>query len=250
MKRIFWSKVHITVLTDQIEANTHSHLMLQIFIKREGEIKVTIHDKIVSGNYIIIDSGVEHSIAECEKLDCFILIESASVAAKQLQNYYIKGNEYSVLPVAIIHDLFHAFIFAPGKETHKTFTKALFHHLGVSFYEPNLYDERLKALHKMLSEYSCLEHSIEQISKRLYLSPSRLSHIFNNQTGIPLKSYMVLYKLQKAYLLLFQGKSITEAAVEAGFSSPSHLADVNRRMMGMTISRAINDSSFLEVFIE
>lgn len=130
------------------------------------------------------------------------------------------------------------------------FLKALFYRLGISFYEPNLYDERIKALLKMLSEYSCLEESIERISKQLYLSPSRLSHIFHDQTGIPLKSYIVLYKLQKAYLLLFQGKSITEAAVEAGFFSPSHLADVNRRMMGMTISEAVYDSCFLEVLSE
>lgn len=70
------------MLVGRMKAKPHAHLMLQIFIRREGDITVRIHDKKVSGNYIIIDSGVEHSIAESEKLDCFILLESTSVAAK------------------------------------------------------------------------------------------------------------------------------------------------------------------------
>ncbi len=250
MDKIFWSKTHITVLTNGVEANFHSHLMLQIFIKREGEISVKVEDEIITGNYIIVDSNVQHSIDESEKLDCFILIESTSVAAYQLQNKYLKGKKYCTLPSVSIHNLFLDFIDNPNEKTHKIFTKKLFNILEISFYDSNLYDERVKKLLKMLSEYSCLEDSLTQISEKFNLSSSRLSHIFHEQTGIPLKSYMVLFKLQKAYLLLFQGENITKAAVEAGFYSPSHLADVNRKMMGMTISEAINDSRFLEVFIE
>ena len=50
--------------------------MRQIFIKSEGNLTVNIRDKKVSGNYIISDSGVEHSIEQNEELDCFILLEA------------------------------------------------------------------------------------------------------------------------------------------------------------------------------
>ncbi|NQX46577.1 helix-turn-helix transcriptional regulator [Paenibacillus tritici] len=54
------------------------------------------------------------------------------------------------------------------------------------------------------------------------LSNSRLSHLFKENTGISLSGYMVLHKLQKATYLIFEGLSITDAAMAAGFDSPSH----------------------------
>lgn len=209
-----------------------------------------VDGKPVSGNYIVVDSDVVHSISESEKLDCFMLIEATSAAAKQLQGKYIEGGGYSVLPAEAVHKSFAAFFRKQDESSHHLFSAEMFKHLGISFYEPSGYDERITALLGMLGEYTCIEDSIDEIARQLFLSPSRLSHLFSEQTGAPLKSYMVLYKLRKAYLLLFNGKSITEAAAEAGFYSPSHLADVNRRMMGMTITEAIGASGFLEVTIK
>lgn len=234
-------------MTDTIEAKQHSHLMLQIFIKSEGNLTVNIRDKKVCGNYIIIDSGVEHSIDQNEELDCFILLEATASIAKQFQKKYIRGNDYSILPVVSVHDLFSDFLVSNDEKMYEIFIKGFFSDLDISIYQPTFYDENVKEIIQMLNNYSCLDNSINEIAKHFYLSASRLSHIFRGQTGIPLKSYIVLYKLKKAYLLLFQGKNITEASIEAGFFSPSHLADVNRRMMGMSITAAINNSCFLEV---
>ncbi|WP_216857302.1 helix-turn-helix domain-containing protein [Paenibacillus tritici] len=49
-----------------------------------------------------------------------------------------------------------------------------------------------------------------------------MSHLFKENTGISLSGYMVLHKLQKATYLIFEGLSITDAAMAAGFDSPSH----------------------------
>lgn len=247
MKKYFWSEKSITVLTEEIEASFHSHLMLQIFIKRQGHLQLVVDDNLVLGNYIVVDSNVKHSIGESENLDCFILIDATSVAAHQLQNKYIQGRGYSILPIADTNEAFWDFYENPNQQTHNEFLVNLFRQLDISFYINSNYDERIIALFNMLDKYSAIEDSIEEISKGLYLSSSRLSHIFKEQTGVPLKSYIVLRKLQKAYLLLFSSKNITDAAMEAGFYSPSHLADVNKKMMGMTITKALNDSEFLEV---
>lgn len=247
LKKFFWSEKSITVLTEEIEASSHSHLMLQIFIKRQGILQLNVNGNSVFGNYIVVDRNVKHSIEESQNLDCFILIDATSVASHQLQNKYIKGSGYAILPIGNNNKAFEDFYDNPNQETHNEFLIKLFKQLDISFYINSNYDERIIALFNMLDKYSAIEDSIEEISKGLYLSSSRLSHIFKEQTGVPLKSYIVLRKLQKAYLLLFSGKNITEAAMEAGFYSSSHLADVNKKMMGMTITKALNDSEFLEV---
>ncbi|WP_049762276.1 helix-turn-helix domain-containing protein [Lachnoclostridium phytofermentans] len=82
------------------------------------------------------------------------------------------------------------------------------------------------------------------------LSESRLAHLFKEETGIPLKSYIVLYALQKAYDVVFDGGSITKAAMTAGFDTPAHLAYTNKKMTGMSASGILKDSEFLKVSID
>lgn len=247
MKKIFWGISNITVLSGGVEAAKHAHLMLQIFINKSEQLKVTIDCDAVFGNYIVVDGTVAHSVSDTCGPDCFILIAATSDIVGQIRNRYIGSNGYAVLPVEKAHEAFLAFCERPDERTNAGFSSALFGELGIAFCDRWQYDRRVVSLLERLNDYSVAKTSVEEIAKSLFLSKSRLSHLFREQTGVPLKSYIVLCTLQKAYRLMLRGKSITEAAVEAGFYSPSHLADVNRKMMGMTISEAIKDSCFLEV---
>ena len=53
--------------------------------------------------------------------------------------------------------------------------------------------------------------------------------------------------MQTAFLALLNGKNITEAAMLAGFDSPSHFATVTKKMMGMPASISVKNSVFLKV---
>lgn len=65
--------------------------------------------------------------------------------------------------------------------------------------------------------------------------------------GVPLKSYIQFHQMQTAFLALLNGKNITEAAMLAGFDSPSHFATVTKKMMGMPASISVKNSVFLKV---
>ena len=54
-------------------------------------------------------------------------------------------------------------------------------------------------------------------------------------------------KWERAYEYMFERKSITRAALEAGFDSPSHFAAANRRLTGMTANQTFKNSRFLKV---
>ena len=49
----------------------------------------------------------------------------------------------------------------------------------------------------MIDSYDYEINSLEEFSKIVSLSESRLSHLFKEQVGIPLKSYIVLCKLKR-----------------------------------------------------
>ena len=50
-----------------------------------------------------------------------------------------------------------------------------------------------------------------------------------------------------AFTQIYQGVSITEAALLAGFASSGHFADVNRRVFGLSASDIIKELEFIKV---
>ena len=107
-------------------------------------------------------------------------------------------------------------------------------------------DSRNKAL-QLIENCDCNSHAISSFADKVSLSPSRLSHLFKAETGVPLKSYITLHQVERAFMKLLCGKNITEAALEAGFDSSSHFSATVKRMMGIPASLSTKDSVFLKV---
>lgn len=102
-----------------------------------------------------------------------------------------------------------------------------------------LEDYRVIKLLKEIREYKHLEKSIQEIADKYGISDSRLSHAFKECMGISLKGYLNIKQMQYAYKLIMEGKSITYASLEAGFSSPAHLAAICKKQMGISISMVL-----------
>ena len=113
-----------------------------------------------------------------------------------------------------------------------------------------IFDDRVMKVLNLLDDcvYENEFHQIKYFSEKVGLSESRLAHLFKEETGIPLKSYIVLHKLQRAYESIFNGENITTSALNGGFDSPSHLAYTNKMMTGMSATNIIRNSEFLKVF--
>ena len=60
-------------------------------------------------------------------------------------------------------------------------------------------------------------------------------------------AYLIYQRVMNVYSKLFQGKTVTEAAHEAGFSGSAHFADVNRRLFGLPVREITRDVTFVKV---
>jgi AraC family transcriptional regulator len=72
------------------------------------------------------------------------------------------------------------------------------------------------------------------LARRAHLSPSRFAHVFREQTGMPVRNYVLWRRLVYALTCLQQGQSITTAAHESGFADGAHLCRSFRRVFGAT----------------
>ena len=80
----------------------------------------------------------------------------------------------------------------------------------------------------------------DALAQRVNLSPSRFSHWFVEQSGIPLRSYKKWLKLRIAMEALLDGVNPTEAAMEAGFSDLAHMSRAFSESFGLTYMDALH----------
>jgi len=71
----------------------------------------------------------------------------------------------------------------------------------------------------------------------VHLSPDRLMHVFKQETGVPIRRYILWTRLKKAVWLARHGTSLTTAAHGAGFADSAHFSHVFRAMFGIPPSR-------------
>lgn len=83
---------------------------------------------------------------------------------------------------------------------------------------------------------------LEELAGEVGLSPSRLRHLFVEQTGVSIKAFVLWERLNRALSLGFSGESWTEAAHAANFADLAHFTRTCRKMFGLAPSGAIVES--------
>lgn len=80
-----------------------------------------------------------------------------------------------------------------------------------------------------------------EVARAVHLSESRLSWLFREELGVPFRPYVLWERLRRALDLLSSGRSLTQAAHEAGFADAPHMTRVFRRMFGASPSELTRD---------
>ncbi|WP_217573717.1 AraC family transcriptional regulator [Mesorhizobium sp. GbtcB19] len=94
---------------------------------------------------------------------------------------------------------------------------------------------QLRRLYDFVEAYIDQALTIETLAREAGASSSHLRHWFKQATGVTVHRYVVRRRVERARLLLAQGKlSVAEVALAAGFSHQSHMARWMRRELGET----------------
>lgn len=250
MMSLYGAEHHLLVLSDTIDAEEHGHSFLQVTISMKDEFEMEVEGQSVSCSGIIINANVVHRLKGSGHPLMLLLMDSTSDMAASFQRS-IGGRKYDVLPpgkMKTIHEFVHKkYPNVKDTESYLSFLGQLMQLLGVEQVNTAIVDPRIRELIQLVKDCTDSEHSVSLYARQMGLSNSRLSHLFKENTGISLSGYILLHKLQKATYLTFKGRSITDAAMAAGFDSPSHLAATSKRLLGMTPKDIRKDSVFLQV---
>ena len=134
-----------------------------------------------------------------------------------------------------------------ASDSYYRFEKTVLSWLGIIGAATNVTDERIQTAMKFIRANSTEKVTCQEVADAVHLSQSRFSHLFRKQVGMTFAAYLIYQRILYVYTQMFQGRSITEAALNAGFSSSAHFADVNRRVFGISASTIAHDLEFTKV---
>ena len=252
MNVIFACGHDLGAVTDNVKAAAHKHWMLQLFLCAAGEMEISVAGVGVRCRGIIVDMNTAHQFGTSGRAHLTMLIDPVSALGRRLSRQYINGQRFYVLPDELAHTLQNKLSELLDNINAQTLGGLIgqIHQAFENEAKGHVLDDRVRDVIRLIEECPCKEkHRLASLAQAVALSESRLAHLFKEKTGVPLKSYLVLHELHKAYAVLAEGGSVTDAAMAAGFDSPSHLAYTNRKMTGMSASGIIKDSEFLKVLI-
>jgi len=240
----------ISAFSDTIDADDHKHWMLQLFYYFRNDLLITLAGNEIRCKCVLVNTDVIHKFTTQNELCFTMLIDAASSLALELRKKYLIDKEYHIFDKELFVDT--KLVYLPYQPIHiqqyEYFASTLFYILDITIYPLSIYDDRILKVIKQLETCDFTEYSIKEIAKSIAISPSRLSHLFKEQSGIPLKSFILLHMVQRAYIKLLQTGDISNAALETGFDSPSHFAATSKRLMGMSATAISKDSVYLKAF--
>lgn len=90
----------------------------------------------------------------------------------------------------------------------------------------------------------------EFLAQQAGLSVPRLSQLFRETLGIPLRRYRQWHRLFVAAKLAANGMSLTSASIEAGFADSSHFCNTFRTIIGMKPTAIFGNPGHIRLFTD
>lgn len=237
--------------------DNHSHQYYELYYLKKGTCRFFTHGDqftLHSGDFIILPPGEVHYnryITACVRINIYFRLEdiqnNGSFFTPHILDRYLPSKVIHIPggSRAVIETGFDKMLAEEKINDSRTFTmmplllKTLFidfERFGVITEEKDgeQDDEIVEAVHYITEHYSS-PLTLENLAKRANLSPTYFSKKFHNITGMGMKEYLTYTRLQHASMeLLSTRHSITDVAMNSGFSNSNYFKDAFKKMYNVS----------------
>ena len=210
------------------KANPHSHHAIQFIRSFTDPFELRFEDETVTCTAAIVPSGVEHGFSSNGDRLLLALIEPLGP----------RGADLNELALSLDHGQIPNALPAPeaGADDPQQILRSSIETLlpGRPNY-PHI-SPHVEAALLYLDETIENKPRLEEAARSASISPSRLSHLFTEEIGIPFRNFVLWLRLRRVVEEVTNGANLTEAAHTAGFSDSPHLSRVFREHFGLSPS--------------
>jgi AraC-like DNA-binding protein len=208
-------------------SDRHAHHALQLAISFDEPLELVLDERRVRARAVLVGSGVPHAFRTDGRRIFYALIEPHSATGSSLTR---RGAQFAgcdlagVLPIAD----------APAAEADALidYTRRMLDPLAPQPPASRLSEPVIGALAYLDATLDDRPRLV-QAARAAHISPSRLTHLFSEQVGIPFRRFVLWLRLRRAAEHVWRTRSLTEAAHAAGFSDLAHFSRVCRATFGV-----------------
>lgn len=95
INRIYWDRDKISMITDQIDAVSHQHWAMQLFLSIEEQLEISVGEEQVLCKCIVVNRNIPHSFSTNNTVHFSMIIEPTASIAEQLDEI-MEGKEYHI----------------------------------------------------------------------------------------------------------------------------------------------------------
>jgi AraC-like DNA-binding protein len=230
---------------NSIFTEEHTHLAMQICLGLEDTIKIYDQEKnMYEGRIIIIDSNTPHMIKAENKNNLFIFIEPTLLISRQIKEKYSLNKNIHIMDDITYQNYLDKFYTIYGKSISYDVIYKILEEFLESISQSNKrnlqIDFRIRKILTLLNQDHS-QYPINSLSEVAELSESRLMHLFKTQIGVPIRKYILWRRLLKSIEYVSLGKSLSDSAMESGFSDVAHYNRTFKKMFGITPTEVLRN---------
>ncbi len=236
---IYIEETFIAGVSDTFGAKIHRHPLIEIYVSCDGESCVTTPQGGIQGGIIVIGPNADHAIADAGKPGIALFLDPLTETGYSL--WRDTSGDHGIRTAAMTDSMRRQLGELPAAlsdSSLRCISECLLETLQSGPAERPFCVSVLQTI-ALLADENC-NYDMDALSEKVFLSKSRLAHVFSEQTGITLKEYLQYKRLESACRKMLQGSNITEAAFDTGFSGSSHIAASSMKLTGMQLRKMLN----------
>lgn len=251
MRHIYLGNDHILSVTDFNQPDLHKHWAKHVAISLDKKIEVVVGKNKIKCSGIIINSNVVHAVSCISQKHLVFTFEEGSNIAREIDRKCLLKSDFYLLDETLVEDIkrevyLHSMM--NNTEYYYETYNTILNLLGLQRSQSYITDERIVRILELIKAKEEINNNIiSEILEMINISQSRLSHLFKEQVGVSLNSYLVMIKLKKAYKYISEGQNFTNAALTAGFDSASHFAATSKHMIGFSAKKISQECDIIEI---
>lgn len=232
------------VCAEYADPELHSHSAAHIMISLDNKIDIITKTEIIQCRGIIIPSGIAHTANTDKNKVLVFLFDNTTNIANQIKNL-------SVLSDEAIDEVVKAYCCFEKSDksnfSYRKFIKCVYKCANLSEAENTVMDKRVKSALTYIQSNLNEPITCSDVANHIFLSEGRFSHLFKEQVGMTFSAYLIYQRVMKTYVEIINGRTITDASIDAGFSSSAHFAETNKRLFGLSASTIKKDLTFYKI---
>lgn len=248
---VYLSKGRVLLIGNGLENDEHRHHALQITINLETTAFTLRQDHTeITTESVVISPNVPHHVISSDCWRAVLLLDPQTQYSQQIKQRLMPTENVCALPqedFGFCKSLLQKFpASAQNIETANAAISAIIDRLAGPVNQTEPHPKIAKTLDR-IHHAGGKELTLTQLAAHVYLSESRLSHLFKEEIGIPIQRYLLWYKVVQTGLNIGRGMSLTDAAEDAGFADSAHFSRTFRAMFGSSPSQILKPSRMVRI---